>query len=210
VSLRQLVAARFPLRPRTPAALVPSGVRSIDEPLGGGLPAGRLTELVSGAPSSGGQSVLAALLLSTRSARRRVALVDGADGFDPRALPEDSLRHLVWARCADAEGALAAADILVRDVNYAALVLDLRGLRERALRQLPAAGWHRLQRAAEHGAAAVLVQTPFPLVPAVPLRLSLDSPLALATCRLARSDLIARMPASLVRGHAEETRELAG
>ena len=57
------------------------------------------------------------------------------------------------------EEAFAAADILVRDGNYAAIVLDLRGCAERVLRRTPASAWYRLQRAAEGGSVAVLVQT---------------------------------------------------
>jgi len=38
-----------------------------------------LTELVSAAPGTGGQTVFAQLLRTTRAARQRVALIDGAD-----------------------------------------------------------------------------------------------------------------------------------
>ncbi len=111
---------------------MPTSVASIDEALGGGLPAGRLTELVSAVPSGGGQTVIARLLAATRGARQRMALIDGADGFAPEALPPGDLRHLVWVRCRLPEQAFAVADILVRDGNYAVVVLDLRGCPERA------------------------------------------------------------------------------
>ena len=125
--LRALLAGRFPEKARRSDHGVPTGVPAVDDALGGGLPAGRLTELVSAAPSSGGQTVLARLLVATRAARVRVALVDGADGFAPEAVPADALRHLVWVRGRDLADAMAAADLLVRDGNYAVLVLDLRG-----------------------------------------------------------------------------------
>jgi hypothetical protein len=169
----------------------PVGVEEIDRALAGGLRRGLLTELVSAAPSSGGQSVLAGLLAATRAARSRLALIDGADGFDPATVPGDCLRHLVWVRCEKQEQAIAAADILVRDGNYAVVVLDLRGLAERALRRMPAGVWYRLQRAAETGGAAVLVQTEFPLVPAVPWRLSLDQSLPLTAALRARAEVLA-------------------
>lgn len=206
-SLRQLVADRFPSKARKAGGRVPTGVPALDEPLGGGLPAGLLTELVSAAPSSGGQLVLAGLLASTRAARQRMGLIDGADSLDPQAMPFDDLRHLVWARCAGVEQAVSAADILVRDGNYAAIVLDLRGLPERALLRLPAAVWYRLQRAAEGGCPAVLVQTAFPLVPAVPARFLLKAPLPLSASRLARSEIAVRLPAIPARGHAEGAQE---
>lgn len=199
-SLRQLLADRFPPSPRPQAGLCPTGIPSIDALLGGGLPAGRLTEWVSGAPSSGGGSALACVLTETRAARRRVALVDGADSFDPSSVPEDCLRHLVWGRCQTPAQAFAVADILVRDGNYALVILDLRGLAERALRRLPPSVWHRLQRAAEGGSAAVLVQTEFPLIPAVPERLILEKSLPLcATCR-SQAEIAAALEPVLARG----------
>ena len=85
-ALRSLLAARFPEKTRRPCGSVPAAVRPIDDALGGGLPAGRLTELVSLAPSSGGQTVLAGLLAATQAARQRIALVDGSDGFASRRI----------------------------------------------------------------------------------------------------------------------------
>src|SRR5580700_4421153 len=152
--LRSLLAARFPERSRRPHGGVPAAVRPVDDALGGGLPAGRLTELVSAVPSGGGQTVLASLLAATQAARQRIALVDGSDAFAPEAVPGDMLRHLVWVRCRAPGEAFAAADILVRDGNYAVVVLDLRGCAERALRRTPASLWYRLQRAAERGDVA--------------------------------------------------------
>jgi hypothetical protein len=196
------VAARFPTAARPAGAGVPTGVAGLDEALGGGLPAGRLTELVAEAASGGGQLVLARLLQATRAARQRVALVDGADSFAPEALPTDALRHLVWVRARSLAEALAAADVLVRDGNYAVVVIDLRGIAERVLRRTPAASWHRLRRSAEGRPAAVLVQTPFGLVPAVPWRLVLRASPSLARRRRPQAELAAELAVEVVRGHA--------
>ncbi len=200
--LRSLVAARFPAAARKPGRWVPTGVGGLDEALGGGLPTGKLTELVSETPSSGGQLVLSRLLVATRAARQRIALIDGADGFAPEAMPADALCHLVWVRARRLEEALAAADVLVRDGNYAVVVLDLRGIAERVLRRTPAPAWHRLHRAAESRPAAILVQTPFPLVPAVPWRLSLRAPQGLEQRRRSQETLAAALTIGIVRGHA--------
>jgi len=200
-ALRSLLSARFPEKTRRPGGAVGTGVPAIDAALGGGLPAGRLTELVSGAPSSGGQTVFTRLLISTRAARQRVALVDAADGFAPEAVPADALRHLVWVRSRSLGAALAAADVLVRDGNYAVIVLDLRGIAERALRRAPAAGWYRLHRAAEGGAAAVLVQTPCELVPAAPWRLILRVPQTLADAGVPLELIAGRLEVQTTRGH---------
>jgi hypothetical protein len=197
------LAARFPEKARKLQGHVPSGVAALDRLLGGGLPVGQLTELVSQAPSSGGQLVLGRLIQSTRQARQRVVLIDGADGFAPEALPADALCHLVWVRCRHAADAFAAADLLVRDGNYAALALDLRGLSEKSLRQQPASTWYRLQRAADESPSAILVMTPYPLVPAVPWRLVLAAPLPLEARRWPQEKLAARLAVELVRGHAQ-------
>jgi hypothetical protein len=209
-ALRSLIAARFPERTRRPHGGVPASVGPVDDALGGGLPAGRLTELVSAVPSGGGQTVVARLIAATRAARQRIALVDGSDAFAPDALPGDTLRHLVWVRCRVAEQAFAVADILVRDGNYAVVVLDLRGCAERVLRRTPASLWYRLQRAAEGGSVAVLVQTQSPLVPAVPMRLVLDRPLSLSDVGAEREDVAARMGVRTERSHPQEIEELAG
>ena len=187
-----------------------AAVRSIDDALGGGLPAGRLTELVSAVPSGGGQTVVARLLAATQAARQRMALVDGSDGFAPEAVPACVLRHLVWVRCRAPEQAFAAADILVRDGNYAALVIDLRGCAERILRRTPASAWYRLQRAAEGGSVAVLVQTTSPIVPAVAWRLVLDTPLSLADAAAPREAVADRLIVRTERSREQAVESLAG
>jgi len=154
--------------------------------------------------------VVAQLLAATQAARQRMALIDGADGFAPEAVPAGVLRHLVWVRCRAPEQAFAAADILVRDGNYAAVVLDLRGCAERALRRSPACVWYRLQRAAEGGCVAVLVQTTRPLVPAVPWRLVLDTPLSLADIGAPREAVADRIAVRTDRSHAQAIEAIAG
>ena len=209
-ALRSLLAARFPERARKAPCGVPAGVPALDDALGGGLPSGLLTELVSPVASGGGQTVVAGLLASTQASRQRVALIDGSDGFAPEAVPGDLLRHLVWVRCRSPEQAFAAADILVRDGNYAAVVLDLRGCAERALRRTPASTWYRLQRAAESGTVAFLVQTESPMVPAVPWRLVLGTPFSLADSDEPRADVAGRLAVRADRAHVQAPEEMAG
>lgn len=209
-ALRIILAARFPEKIRKSAGCVPTGIRAVDDALGGGLPGGRLTELVSREPSTGGQTVLASLLRTTRAARQRVALIDGADGFAPEVMPPDALKHLVWVRCRSLVDAFAAADLLVRDGNYAAIVLDLRGHEPRALGKTSPTQWHRLHRAAETGTVAMLVQTPCPLVRAVTWRLVLRVPRILSEHRTPRAALADTLAVEIVRGQADAAEELAG
>ncbi len=204
-ALRSLVAARFPDRTRRHGDGVPTGVAVVDDALGSGLHASQLTELVSEVPSAGGQLVLARLLETTRAARQRLALIDAADGFAPEAVPPDTLKHLVWVRCRALADALTVADVLVRDGNYAVVVLDLRGVADRALKKQSATAWHRLHRVVENEAPAVLVLTPCPLVPSVPWRLVLRTPHGLASRRLTQEKLLAQLTVEIARGHATQT-----
>jgi hypothetical protein len=209
-ALRSLVAARFPERPRVLGSCLATGFGMLDEALGGGLRASQITELVSGVPSSGGQLVLAHILASTRQARQRVALIDAADAFVPESVPADTLRHIVWARCRAPADALPVADILVRDGNYMVVVLDLRGATEKGLRKQPATAWHRLHRVVEEAVPAVLVLSPFPLVPAVRWRLVLPKSHSLASRRVPQRQLATNLSIEIARGHAPVARERAG
>ena len=202
-ALRSLLAARFPERNRRSIGVVATGVLAIDRALGGGLPVGRLTELVSAAPSTGGQTVMAQLLRTTRTARQRIALIDAANGFVPDEVPSDALRHLVWVRAHNSPEAFAAADILARDGNYAVIVFDLRGLSERTLMKTPSGLWHRLRHAVESSPSAFLVQSTTPLVPAVTWRLVLNQPMPLRHRRTAKTDLANAMSVEVARGQIE-------
>jgi hypothetical protein len=206
-ALRTLVSAWTP-PPRRTGAGVPTGVRAIDDALAGGLPPGRLTELVS-APGAGGQTVLARLLASVRADRRRAALIDATDAFAPEALATDDLRHLVWARARTLAEALAVADIHVRDGNFAVVVLDLRDVPARDLQRTPAAAWHRLHRLAERQPAAVLVQTSRAAVPAVPWRLTLPRPVPASARPPVRAAFADQLGIEVTRGTAHAG-ELAG
>jgi hypothetical protein len=153
--------------------------------------------------------VFAQALAAARAQRRRVALVDGADAFDPVALDGDSLRHLVWVRCRPLLLALQAAELLVRDGNFGLVAIDLRGASRAEQRRLPAAAWYRLQRAAEPGEAAVLVQTTQPTVPAAPHRLILERSLPLSAQREVRADVLAALAPAIAR-QAPPREALAG
>src|SRR2546425_921790 len=127
VALRRLLDERFPaVRPRE-QRVVPTGVPVLDRLLSGGLLTGTLTEFVSAVLSGGSQLSVGSLLLSTRLARQRVALVDAAGSFDPTGLDDDAVAHLVWVRCDSLADCWRAADLAARDPNYAVVVVDVRG-----------------------------------------------------------------------------------
>lgn len=180
VDLRRLLSERFP-GARAPAArCVETGLPTLDEQLGGGFACGAFTELVSACPSAGGQLITGALIRATRLARRRLVLLDPGEVFSPDQWEPGLLAHLVWVRGGQLKEFWLVADLLLRDANFAAVVMDLRRLPERELRRTPATTWYRLQRVIEQSEMAVLVHTDFALVPCATRRLVLSQPMTLA------------------------------
>lgn len=177
VALRRLLDERFPAAHPREQRFVPTGVPALDRLLAGGLLTGTLTEFVSAVPSGGSQLSVGSLLLSTRLARQRVALVDAAGSFDPTGLDDDAVAHLVWVRCDSLAGCWRAADLAARDPNYAVVVVDVRGFPERELLRTRDSVWVRLQRAAEQAETALAIQTTTALVPNATRRIVFAQPL---------------------------------
>lgn len=126
------------------------------------FPEGRLSEIV-GPRSSGGGSLLLALLARAASRGGLVALVDGADAFDPETAARAGLdlRALLWVRCGGRlQPAWSAADLLARCPGFAVVALDLgEGLSSRR-QPVPPTAWRRLQRAVEGSGAALVLRVP--------------------------------------------------
>lgn len=207
VALRRLLDERFPAARRRDTRAIPTGVPAIDDALGGGLLTGTLTEFVSAVPSAGSQLSLGSVLLSTRLARQRIALVDAANAFDLETFDDDALAHIVWVRCASLHECWRAADLAARDPNYAIVAVDVRGFPERALLRTKDSIWVRLQRATEQAETALLVQTTTAIVPNAARRLVFNAPLAQGALTTSRASLVASLPIELQR---QRTREHAG
>ncbi|MCB1091787.1 MAG: hypothetical protein KDL87_09665 [Verrucomicrobiae bacterium] len=183
-------AAPAPLSPEAPAAFLPDfplGVDLLDRlDEGRGLARGTMTEIVSRRRGGGAGTLIAGLLQAAATAERRypLALIDGADSFDPGGLsdaPEAAAalcRQLLWVRCRHRiDRAIQAADLLLRDGNLPVVLLDLQLCRIRDIRQgLPGgpSAWHRLRSLAEKTGTLFLAFTPEPLIPSVAWRLELD------------------------------------
>jgi hypothetical protein len=119
---------------------------------------GRLSEIV-GPRSSGGGSLLLALLSRATASGGLVALVDASDSLDPvtAARAGLDLRALLWVRCGGRPAsAWSAVDLLARCPGFRAIALDLGATGAAA----PPALGTRLQRAAEGSGAAVIVRSP--------------------------------------------------
>ena len=170
IELRQFLAERLPrarlgVAPeRMVPATLPTGIESIDQGLGGGLPQGAFTELVAPGEGSGSAQFIHALLRHTASGGHFLTLVDGADSLDIDALEPEALAHLLWVRCRNTAEALQTTDLLLRDRNIALVVLDLKLNAAHELRRIPSTLWYRLSRLMEQHGGTVLVITPQPLV----------------------------------------------
>ena len=181
VDLRNLLAERFPNEPVSISARWATGLTFLDQAIGGGLPKGAITELISPQISAGSASLISTLLQAAHRARYFLALIDGRDSFDPQPLGNACLRHLLWVRCSKALEAVKAADLLLRDGNFPLVIVDLVLNAAEELRKIPQTNWYRLQRLVESTSTAVLVLTRHSMVSSAQLKIVLENKWTLAT-----------------------------
>ena len=115
------------------------------EPVGLSLTRGTLSEIV-GAASSGRTSIMLSLMSKLTQEGEVCALVDSANGFDPRSavLGGVVLENLLWVRCdGELENAFTAADYLVQAKGFGLIWLNLVGLSQKKLRMVPRTYWYR-------------------------------------------------------------------
>jgi hypothetical protein len=175
IDLRNLLAECFP-RPSIPAATrLFTGLPFFDEPIGGGLPIGAITELISLQTSAGSALLIHALIRSACRNNYFLALIDGRDSFDPCGLDNPSLRHLLWLRCTKAYETIKTADLLLRDGNFPLVIVDLVLNAPKELRKIPQTNWYRLQRLIEMVPTACLVLTRYEMVGSAQLKLVLEN-----------------------------------
>ncbi len=105
----------------------PTGLATLDELLGGGLPEGKVLVLdgVAGAPLG---ALSLQVLASFTQRERLVAVVDRGEGFDPASAAEAgvALDRLLVCRPTQAAAAVKAAHVLLASGAFAVVVLDLR------------------------------------------------------------------------------------
>lgn len=138
-----------------PVRRLPTGVLPLDAVLDGGLPRGRISELI-GPFSSGKTSIALTLLAMATRCGEVVACVDLADALHPAslALAGTDLRRLLWVRPPSATAAMRCTELLLQAGGFAAVVLDLGVSLPRPLRGQV---WPRLLRAAEQSHTALIV-----------------------------------------------------
>ena len=137
------------------------GPRGIDLLLDA-FPVGRLSEIV-GPWSSGGTSLLLALIARTIASGHHAALVDGADAFDPSSVVATGadLSRLLWVKCGGRlRAAFSAADLLVRSPGFALVALDLGDPLLIRREPIPPALCLRLRMAVEQSDTALVLRVP--------------------------------------------------
>jgi hypothetical protein len=181
IDLRNLLAERFPHKTLTMATRFSTRLPLLDELIGGGLPRGAITELISSRASVGSASLIHALIRSAYSDNYFLALIDGGDSFDPCGLENGVLRHMLWIRCTKASEAVKAADLILRDGNFPLVIVDLVLNAPDELRKIPQTTWYRLQRLIEVVPTACLVLTRYEMVSSAQLKGILENSLNLET-----------------------------
>jgi hypothetical protein len=175
LDLQKLLAERFPQAPAAAATRFGTGLPFLDQAISGGLPKSTITELISPEASAGSASLIHALLRGANRDKYFLALIDGRDSFDPCALDNSSLRHLLWVRCTKAFEAIKAADLLLRDGNFPLVILDLVLNPPEELRKILPTSWYRLQRLVESAPTACLILTQQGMVGSAQLKLVLEN-----------------------------------
>lgn len=161
--LKSHLQQHWTLRRAFPADLVATGIPALDEQISG-LPRGGITELY-GDPSSGRTSLSLHWLARLTQGEEFCAYVDVCDALDPQAAQKMGvhLPHLLWVRCGgEAEHGLKAADLLLQNGGFSAIVLDIADLPVRTLQRFPLSIWHRFRLAVEGTRTLFLVLSQSP------------------------------------------------
>ena len=175
IDLRNLLAERFPHPSCTTESRLITGLHFLDEPTGGGLPRGAITELISSRTSAGSASLIHALVRCAYRDNYFLALIDGRDSFDPCGLNNAWLQQMLWVRGSKASEGVKAADLLLRDGNFPLVIVDLVLNGPEELRKIPQTHWYRLQRLVEVLPTACLVLTRHEIVSSAKLKLVLEN-----------------------------------
>jgi hypothetical protein len=207
IDLRKLLAERFPHAPAVATRPLITGLSFLDQTIGGGLPKGAITELISPRVSAGSASLIHALLETAQRDCYFLALIDGRDSFDPQPLGNACLRHLLWVRCTKALEAIKAADLLLRDGNFPLVIVDLVLNPPEELRKIPQTTWYRLQRLVEPAPTACLVLTRQGMVSSAQLKIVLENLWTLETFE--QEDAISRLQIRVQRSHLGSGRDIA-
>jgi hypothetical protein len=134
-----------------------------------------LAEIACRRPGGGAGMLIASVVRAAAEKQRHLALIDGADSFDPQSFAGVDTRGLLWVRCRRrVDHAVKAADLLLRDGNLPLVLLDLQLCAPRDVRSVADSSWYRLRSLAGKTGILLLALTPAPVIPAARIRLELD------------------------------------
>ena len=144
------------------SSILPTTLDAVDALLGGGLPRGKMVELVA-RRGAGRFSIVMSTLVAATTMGEAVALVDLGDHFDPQLAEANGvdLRRLLWVRPRTVKEAVMSAEMITA-TGFQLVVVDM-GLHPLRGRRAPDAAWVRLGRTAEAHGTAMLVSSPYPL-----------------------------------------------
>lgn len=147
---------------REPSSILPTTLGGLDTLLGGGLPRGKMVELIA-RRGAGRFSVVLSALVAATSMGEAAALIDLGDHFDPQIAEVDGvdLRRLLWVRPRTVKEAVMSAEMITA-AGFQLVIIDM-GLHPLRGKRAPEAAWVRLGRTAETTRAALLVSSPYPL-----------------------------------------------
>lgn len=198
IDLRNLLAERFPQTQLPARAVISTGLSCFDQAIGGGLPKGAITEVISPQTSAGSASLIYALLQAAHRDRYFLALIDGRDSFDPQPLGNSLLRNLLWVRCTKALDTINAADLVLRDGNFPLVIVDLV-LNAAEELKIPQTNWYRLQRLVETAPTACLVLTRRNMISSAQLKIVLENLWTLETFE--QENVISQLRVRVQRSH---------
>jgi len=142
-----------------PIRRLPSDLRPLDAVLGGGVPRGRVCEVL-GPLSSGKTSFVLTLLAAATRRGELVACVDLADALHPESIARAGadLRCVLWVRPPSVVDGMRCTELLLHAGGFGLVVLDLGAqLTHRPRNHV----WPRLMRAAEHAHTALVILAPY-------------------------------------------------
>lgn len=207
IQLRQALSEKFPgLRMhfgenRFANRQLPEDTPHAGELLENSLCRSALNEVVAADGVLGSALLIREMIRRTTAHHQIIALVDGCDCFDVTEPDGADLTQLLWVRCSDAEQALRAADLLLRDSNLPTVILDLKLNPEAQLRRIPSTTWYRFQRLVEITCASCLVFTPRAMVAPAKTRMVLDSNFSLPDLERGPDELLRQLKMDPARTH---------
>lgn len=162
----------------------------LDEVLGGGLPTGQLTEVLSSGRSRGSGLVMAQLIARARKEGSYVMLLDVGKGFTPWSFPARDLEVLLWVGCDSVELAVKALDVATRDENFSLFLMDLRDCDAADLRSVRPKQWYRIVGQMRMRDAASVLFSSAPVTSVSKRRVEMVNPLSLETLHQERSRVL--------------------